>query len=88
MPAIAFDNTYARELQGFHVPWKPTTVPEPRLLFFNRPLAEELGLDAGGLEGQDAAALWAGNVLPEGAEPIAQAQGAVWANPCCPWGHT
>ena len=72
MPAIAFDNTYARELQGFHVPWKPTTVPEPRLLFFNRPLAEELGLDAGGLEGQDAAALWAGNVLPEGAEPIAQ----------------
>ena len=80
--AFAFDNTYARELQGFHVPWKPTTVPEPRLLFFNRPLAEELGLGAGGLEGltgldglegQDAAALWAGNALPEGAQPIAQA---------------
>jgi uncharacterized protein YdiU (UPF0061 family) len=45
VPAIAFDNTYARELEGFHVPWKPAAVPEPRLLFLNRPLAEELGLD-------------------------------------------
>jgi hypothetical protein len=45
VPAIAFDNTYARELEGFHVPWKPAAVPEPRLLFLNWPLAEELGLE-------------------------------------------
>ena len=73
MPAIAFDNTYARELEGFHVPWKPAAVPEPRLLFLNRPLAEELGLDPAEVSSPDSAALWAGNALPEGAEPIAQA---------------
>ena len=73
MPAIAFDNTYARELEGFHVPWKPAAVPEPRLLFLNRPLAEELGLDPAEVSSPDSAALWAGNVLLEGAEPIAQA---------------
>ena len=73
MPAIAFDNTDARELEGFHVPWKPAAVPEPRLLFLNRPLAEELGLDPAALSTPDSAALWTGNALPEGAQPIAQA---------------
>jgi uncharacterized protein YdiU (UPF0061 family) len=73
VPAIVFDNTYARELEGFHVPWKPAAVPEPRLLFLNRPLAEELGLDPAEVSSPDSAALWAGNVLLEGAEPIAQA---------------
>jgi serine/tyrosine/threonine adenylyltransferase len=73
VPAIAFDNTYARELEGFHVPWKPAAVPEPRLLFLNLPLAEELGLDPAALSTPDSAALWTGNALPEGAQPIAQA---------------
>lgn len=76
MPASAafrFDNTYARELEGFHSPWKPATAPAPRLLFVNTGLADELGLDAGWLGGPDGAALFAGNALPEGAEPIAQA---------------
>ncbi len=73
MPTFAFDNTYARELDGFHVPWKPAAVPQPRLLFFNRVLAQDLNLDAQALGAEDAATLWAGNALPEGAEPIAQA---------------
>jgi len=73
VPAFHFDNTYARELEGFHVPWKPAAVPEPRLLFLNRPLVEELGLDLAELSTPDAAVLWAGNTLPAGAEPIAQA---------------
>jgi serine/tyrosine/threonine adenylyltransferase len=73
MPSFAFDNTYARELPGFYVPWKPAAVPAPRLLFFNEALAAELRLDASGLNGPDGAALFAGNVLPDGAEPIAQA---------------
>ena len=75
MPTIAlpFDNTYARDLPGFYEPWQPATVRQPVLLFFNRGLAEELRL---GLEGQDDTALanlFAGNTLPEGAQPIAQA---------------
>ena len=72
LPTFAFDNTYARELPGFHVPWKPAAVPEPRLVFLNSSLAEELGLDADVLSAQETATLWAGNALPEGAEPIAQ----------------
>ena len=71
--AFRFDNSYARELQGFHVPWQPAAVPAPTWLFLNRPLAAELGLDAAALEGDDGAAVFAGNTLPEGAEPIAQA---------------
>ena len=76
MPAAArfpFDNSYARELQGFYVPWQPVAVAAPRLLFLNRALAEELGLDIASLDGPGGAAVFAGNALPEGAEPIAQA---------------
>jgi uncharacterized protein YdiU (UPF0061 family) len=71
------DNSYARDLPGFWVATQPATAPAPRLLHFNRELAAELGLmpsaaaDAGS---DDAlAALFAGNALPPGAEPLAQA---------------
>jgi len=70
---IPFDNTYARDLQGFYAPCQPAKVREPILLFFNRGLADELRL---GLDGHDEAALaaiFSGNALPEGAQPIAQA---------------
>jgi uncharacterized protein YdiU (UPF0061 family) len=72
MSAFAFDNTYARDLPGLYVSWRPATVPAPRLLFLNRPLAEELGLPVAALEGPEGAALLAGNSVPEGAEPLAQ----------------
>ncbi|RZL01148.1 MAG: YdiU family protein [Rubrivivax sp.] len=70
--AFQFDNSYARELQGFHAAWKPARVPSPSLLFFNRGLADELGLDGAALDSPEGAAVLGGNVLPEGAEPIAQ----------------
>jgi len=70
---IAFDNSYARELEGLYLPWQPARVPEPRLLYLNHDLAEELRLDAQALQGEDGAALFAGNRLPEGAMPLAQA---------------
>jgi uncharacterized protein YdiU (UPF0061 family) len=72
MPAFCFDNTYARELSGFYTPWPPAQVPAPQLLYFNEALAEELGLHSAELQGTAGAQLFAGNVLPEGAEPIAQ----------------
>jgi uncharacterized protein YdiU (UPF0061 family) len=68
-----FDNSFSRELRGFYVPWQPTPVPAPRLLFLNQCLAAELGLDVGALDGPGWAAVFAGNTLPEGAEPLAQA---------------
>jgi uncharacterized protein YdiU (UPF0061 family) len=73
MPSLAFDNTYARDLPGLYVAWKPAAVPAPRLLFLNHDLAAELGLDAQALRGAEGAALFAGNAVPEGAEPLAQA---------------
>jgi len=76
MAAIApfrLENSYARDLEGFSVPWRPDTAPAPKSLFFNAPLADELGLDAAALAGAAGAAVFAGNEVPEGAEPIAQA---------------
>src|SRR5438552_8596787 len=68
-----FDNSYARELPGLAVPWQPAKVPAPSMLYFNRSLAEELGLDGDALGGERGAAIFSGNEVPEGAAPVAQA---------------
>jgi uncharacterized protein YdiU (UPF0061 family) len=65
-----FDNSYARDLDGFYARWSPAKVPAPALVYFNAALAEELGL--AGLA-TDAAAVFSGNRVPEGADPVAQA---------------
>ncbi len=70
---FAFDNTYARDLEGFYVPWKAAQVAQPRLVKLNRALAEELGLDADALDSDEGARIFAGNETPEGALPLAQA---------------
>ncbi len=54
----------------------PTAVREPRLVVFNEALARRLGLDPESFtkaEATEVAALFAGNRLPESAEPLAQA---------------
>ncbi|WP_153504099.1 protein adenylyltransferase SelO [Cumulibacter manganitolerans] len=68
-----FDNTYARELDGFYVPWDPAVPPAPRLVALNTELAAELGLDPGVLAGEEGVAALSGAVVPEGATPLAQA---------------
>jgi uncharacterized protein YdiU (UPF0061 family) len=73
MASFGFDNSYARELPGLYAAWQPAAVPAPRLLFLNEALATELQLDAALLRGAEGAALFAGNALPDDAEPIAQA---------------
>ncbi len=73
LPAFPFEHRYADELPGLYTPWQPTPAPAPRLLFLNHALADELGLDGAALGGDEGAALFAGNALPEGARPIAQA---------------
>jgi serine/tyrosine/threonine adenylyltransferase len=70
---FVFDNSYARELEGFYVPWKAAQVAQPTLVKFNRELAEELGLDADALDSEEGARIFAGNETPEGAAPLAQA---------------
>src|SRR5687768_7752282 len=73
MTGWRFEHTYADLPQLFWTPAAPTAVREPRMAAFNRPLATMLGLDPGTLEGPAGAAIFAGNALPEGARPIAQA---------------
>jgi uncharacterized protein YdiU (UPF0061 family) len=70
---FAFDNTYARELEGFYVSCKAAQVAQPGLVKLNRELAEELGLDTGALDSDEGARIFAGNEIPEGAVPLAQA---------------
>ncbi len=66
-------HTYAQLPRAFHVAVAPTPVRLPRLVVFNRPLAEGLGLSADALAGGEGAAIFAGNSLPPGASPLAQA---------------
>ncbi|NLT30128.1 MAG: YdiU family protein, partial [Propionibacterium sp.] len=68
-----FDNTYARELAGFYREWQPTGSPAPELVALNDDLAVELGLDPEFLRSPDGLAVLAGNAVPEGAAPLAQA---------------
>lgn len=68
-----FDNSYARLPEGFFAIRPPTPVPAPRLIRFNHALADEIGLDVRGQDDAALARIFAGNVLPDGAEPIAAA---------------
>jgi uncharacterized protein YdiU (UPF0061 family) len=73
LPDFDFDNSYARDLPGFYVAWQPEPVDAPQLAYVNRPLADELGLVLRDSDAAELAALFSGQCLPEGAQPIAQA---------------
>lgn len=65
--------SYARLPAHFFARLPPVPVAQPRLIRVNRPLAAELGLDLGSLDTDTLAAVFAGNLIPAGAEPIAMA---------------
>jgi len=67
------EHTYAGLQAAFHAPASPSPVAAPRLVVLNRPLAISLGLNPDALAGPEGAAIFAGNVLPPGAAPLAQA---------------
>jgi len=73
MAGWRLEHTYTDLPQIFYSHAEPTAVREPRLIAFNGPLAETLGLDPHTLECAEGAAIFAGNTLPDGARPIAQA---------------
>ncbi len=68
-----FDNTYTRLPDALFAPAMPAVVRAPRVSILNYRLADELGLNLGGLAPEAAAALFAGQKLPPGSQPIAQA---------------
>lgn len=73
-PALfRFDNSYARLPDRFYARLHPTPVQHPRLIKLNRSLAEALGIDLARLDDATAAAIFSGNRIPPGAEPIAMA---------------
>ncbi len=73
MAGWRLEHTYTELPQLFYSDAAPTAVREPRLVAFNRPLATELGLEPEALDTREGAAIFAGNALPEGGRPIAQA---------------
>jgi len=66
---IPFDNSYAKLPPHFYANVEPTKVAAPRIVRVNSALAAQLGLDPAALTPD----MLAGNRLPAGAEPIAQA---------------
>jgi uncharacterized protein YdiU (UPF0061 family) len=67
------DHSYSRLPEVLHRRVAPTRVREPKLVVLNRPLARTLGLDPEILHQPEHAPVFAGNALPEGADPLAQA---------------
>ncbi|NLC21022.1 MAG: hypothetical protein GX771_03815, partial [Halomonadaceae bacterium] len=68
-----FTLRYARLPSRFYESFEPVPVSDPRLIAFNRPLAEALGFDLASFDAEEAAVWFSGNVVPQGAEPLAQA---------------
>jgi uncharacterized protein YdiU (UPF0061 family) len=67
------DNSYARLPKSFFSNINQNPVSLPKLIILNIPLATSLGLNVQTLQNNDGVAVFAGNKIPEGALPIAQA---------------
>lgn len=67
------ENSYAKLPQPFFTSQGAVPVESPKLIIFNRLLASSLGLDVESLDSDEGAQIFAGNLIPEGAEPLAQA---------------
>jgi uncharacterized protein YdiU (UPF0061 family) len=67
------DNSYVRLPKSFFTSQSPTAVRSPKLIVLNDPLATSLGLNIQALESKEGVAMLAGNLIPEGALPLAQA---------------
>jgi len=72
-PTFPFDNSFAKLPDYFYSNVAPTAVTKPAMIQFNDTLAADLGLDVAAFHNPAATDIFAGNALPEGAEPIAMA---------------
>ena len=66
-------NRFATELPELSLPWQAEVAPDPQVLVLNEPLAVDLGIDPEALRGEDGARFLSGNLVPNGATPVAQA---------------
>ncbi|MEH6741115.1 MAG: YdiU family protein [Sulfitobacter sp.] len=67
---IPFDNSYAALPDTFYTRVNPTSVKAPKLLAFNKNLADELGISAPDMD--QVQRVFAGNEVPQYADPLAQ----------------
>jgi len=70
---IELQRNYAQLPDAFHAQMNPVPVSAPRLIAFNRVLADFLGLGISDSAADELAALFGGNTVPEGAQPVAMA---------------
>nr|VTO97961.1 hypothetical protein BIN_B_02333 [Mycobacterium riyadhense] len=70
---VPLQDRFARELPELAIRWQAEVPPDPQLLVLNEPLAAQLGLDAAWLRSPEGLRFLAGNLVPEGAVPVAQA---------------
>jgi uncharacterized protein YdiU (UPF0061 family) len=68
-----WDNSYSRLPEFFFQRVRPASVPDPQPVILNFRLAEQLGLDLRSVTPKQAADLFAGQTLPPGSDPLAQA---------------
>lgn len=68
-----FDNSYARLPKLLFTILNPTPVDSPELVILNESLASSLGLNTQSLQAESGIAVLAGNQIPQGALPLAQA---------------
>jgi len=67
------DSSYTRLPKLFFTSQSPTPVRSPKLIILNYPLAISLGLNVQAMQSNDGVAVLAGNQIPEGSLPLAQA---------------
>ncbi|NIK69436.1 protein adenylyltransferase SelO [Paenibacillus sp. BK720] len=67
------ENSYADLPDLLYTKQNPVPVRAPGLIKLNEPLAAELGLNADALRASEGIQVFAGNQIPEGAQPLAQA---------------
>ncbi len=68
-----FDNSYVRLPSIFYTSLTLNPVRSPKLIMLNEPVAKLLGLNTDALQSEEAGAIFAGNDIPTGGMPIAQA---------------
>lgn len=66
-------NTFAELPREFGARLSPTPVAGPRLIRLNEALARGIGLELDALDARTLAAVFSGNVIPQGATPVAMA---------------
>lgn len=70
------DNSYSRLPKSFYSKLNPIPVRAPKLVFFNNPLAESLGLNVQAMQNKHNVLAFSGNSLVKGSMPLAQAYAA------------